>query len=359
MKEDIKSKLMSTKTSPIKSRDLLSTGSTLLNMACSGRPFGGIGKGHYLLLVGDSNSGKTWISRTLMAEASINENFDGYRLIFDNAENGSLMDDVHFFGPRMAERVEPPAGSMDSPINSSTVEEFYFNVDNALQDGRPFIYVLDSMDALDSEDDEEHFQKQKAAHGTKKEVAGTYGTAKARMNGKIRLVGNGLKKNGSILVVIAQTRDKIGFGAMFNPKTRSGGKALKFFAHIEIWCSVREKITKKYLEKNRTIGTLCQMKVERSRITGVNGCTVEVPIYHSTGIDDIGGCIDYLIDEGHWKKTKQGVITAQEFEVSLKRDALIRHIEEDELESELRRTVAAVWRSIEEACAISRKSRYT
>jgi len=60
----------------ISDSNLLSTGSTLLNLACSGRVNGGFLKGFYYFIVGDSKSGKTFLSLTCLAEASINKDFD-------------------------------------------------------------------------------------------------------------------------------------------------------------------------------------------------------------------------------------------------------------------------------------------
>jgi len=55
----------------------LSTGSALLNLAISGQADVGMLPGYYYYFVGDSNSGKTWIARTCLAEATINTNYDG------------------------------------------------------------------------------------------------------------------------------------------------------------------------------------------------------------------------------------------------------------------------------------------
>ena len=56
-------------------KDFVSTGSTLLNLACTGFPDRGFAKGYYYFIVGDSESGKTWLALTCLAEASINKNF--------------------------------------------------------------------------------------------------------------------------------------------------------------------------------------------------------------------------------------------------------------------------------------------
>jgi hypothetical protein len=53
----------------------LSTGSTLLNLACSDRPDAGYFKGAYYYLVGDSQAGKTWLLLSCFAEACRNPQF--------------------------------------------------------------------------------------------------------------------------------------------------------------------------------------------------------------------------------------------------------------------------------------------
>jgi recombination protein RecA len=353
--EDIKKSLRRRPRSPIRPVDLLSTGSTLLNLACSGRRSGGIPKGTYANFCGDSTSGKTWLAKSCLAEASINSEFDDYRFIFDNAENGSLMDDSHFFGPKMAARVEPPATDRGRAVYSTTVEEFYFHVDDALQDGRPFIYVLDSMDALDADADKRHFSKLKKAHRGDREVEGSYYTAKAKINSQIRLVGNELARTGSILIVISQAKDKIG---SFVPgqKTIAGGKAVKFYAHLQIWSSVRRHLKKKFHDKDRELGIVATFRVEKNRVTGRQR-SVEVPIYHSYGMDNTESCINFLIDEKHWKMRK-GIVHATELDVILLASKLPVYVEAEGKERVLQRAVQKVWNEIEDALTVKRHPRY-
>jgi RecA/RadA recombinase len=341
----------------VKVSDLLSMGSTPLNLACSGYASGGLPKGTYALFVGQSSAGKTWVAKTVLAELSINPLFADYRIIFDNPENGSYMNDRRFFGKGMAGRMEPPAGTKESPIHSATVEDFYFNVDDAIKDGRPFIYVLDSMDAIDTMADKDHFQKRKNARGSQKEVAGSYGTSKARLNGMIRLVGNALPKSGSILIVIAQAKENIGFDAKFNPLTRSGGTALKFYAHLEVWFSVKKHVKKKYRDKDWEQGVIVKAKVAKSRLHG-RVRTVEFPILHSAGIDDTGGCVDFLLEHGHWKKTGAGIKAAEFSEAPLGRESLVELIETTDRTNELRQLVGKVWDEIERAVAVNRRNKY-
>lgn len=353
--QKLKEKLQAKKqTKPLEG---LSTGSTLLNLACTNHPNIGFTKGRYFFIVGDSSSGKSFLSMTCLAEASINPAFDDYRFINDNPEDGILMDKIKYFGKRVAERMEPPEGTIDNPIHSSTVEEFYFHVDDALEQGRPFIYILDSMDCLTTEDDQDKFKEQKKARDKDKSVSGTYGTSKAKGNSRnLSQIIPKLKKTGSILIIISQTRDNIGFGAQFNPKTRSGGKALRFYATCEIWSSVKEHIKKTVLGKPRDIGIVSQLKVKKNRQTGREP-VIEVNILHSVGIDDLGSMINYLLEEKHWSETRK-VIDATEFEVKMKEEDLIAHIESNNLEKKLKQTVYNVWKEIESGCTVKRKNKY-
>ena len=340
----------------IKRSDLLSTGSTLLNLACSGNPYGGFLCGKYYLLVGDSTSGKTFLSMSCFAEACRSRRFHKYRLVYDNAEDGMLLDVAGLFGKTTAVRVEPPARDEDNnPIYSRTVEDFYYHVDDAVQDGSPFVYVLDSMDALYSEEDSTKFQQQKAAHKQGRETTGSYGTAKAKANSAgIRRILSGLSKTGSILIVVSQTRDNLGFG--FERKTRSGGKALRFYSTVEIWSSVSGVVKKTIRGKARKIGTKIKLQIKKNRTTGKLH-EVETLIYPSYGIDDIGSCIDYLTAEGQWKKTKK-TIKAEGLGISGTRESLIETIEREGLVRQLQSVVGDCWREIEEAGELNRKKRY-
>lgn len=355
--EYIKQQLMKTQQlEQITESDYLSTGCTLLDLACSDTIKGGFIKGKYYFLVGDSASGKTFLSLTCLAEASNNKNFDNYRFIYDNSEGGALMSIEKFFGAKVVKRLEAPnVDKNNMPIYSSSIEEFYYNVDDALQEDRPFIYVLDSMDSLTSDAEIEKFEETKAAYEKGKQVSGSYGDGKAKKNSaNLRRLMGPLKESGSILIILNQTRDNLGFG--FEKKSRAGGHSLRFYACLEMWSSVKGKITKTYKNKKRQIGIKCCIQLKKNRLTGKER-TIEVPIYYSYGFDDIGCCVDYLIEEEVWV-IKKNTIHADDFGVKYSRDKLINHIEENSLENDLKMIVQETWKSIEDACALKRKKRY-
>jgi RecA/RadA recombinase len=337
-------------------RNLLSTGSTLLNLACSGNPYGGFLRGKYYFIVGDSTSGKTFLSLTCFAEAVHNKSFKKHRLIYDNIEDGCLIDVDTLFGEDVADRIESPSQTKDgAPIYSRTIEEFYYHIDDAVKKNKPFIYVLDSMDGLSSEAEESKFNEHKKAHRKGTQSPGSYGDGKAKKNSEgLRKVLSGIRKSGSILLVLSQTRDNLGFG--FAKKTRAGGHALRFYATVEFWSSVLDTIKKTVKKKKRSIGVHISVEVKKNRITGLLH-KVQMDIYPSYGIDDIGSCVDYLVDEGWWGMAKN-TIAADEFKLEGTREKIIKHIEEKGLETELQSIVGKCWKEIEAECALKRKSKY-
>ncbi|KON32541.1 hypothetical protein AC477_02835 [miscellaneous Crenarchaeota group-1 archaeon SG8-32-1] len=345
--EDIKKKLKRSKEKTLTDKDFLSTGSTMLNLACTDYPDKGFAKGRYYLLVGTSSSGKTFLSLTCLAEAARNPNFNSYLFIYNDVERGAMMDIEKFFGKKVAQRLKVK--------HSYTIEDFYYHLDRMLKREIPFIYILDSMDALTSEFELAKFQKKRKAHEEEKETAGSYGDGKAKVNSQnLRQAINQLEKTGSILIIINQTRDKlVGFGG---GKTRSGGHAMQFYACLEIWSDVKGRIKKTYKKKEREQGKLCTLRVRKNRVKGKDR-TIQVPIYHSYGIDDVGSCVDYIISEGHWKK-KKGSVKAHEFDFEGNRNQLIDYITKEGMERDLAEIAAEVWKDIEEAVAIKRKPRY-
>lgn len=350
---------------PIPDADLLKTGSTILDLAISGRRAGGIPKGKYVWMVGDSSSGKTFLMLTCLAEASINPAFDDYRFIYDNAEDGALMDMERYFGARMAGRLEPPSGTTDEPVYSEEIEDLYFHLDDALTEaekpnGRPFIYLLDSMDALDSKYAKKKFDEAKKAARKGTTAKGDYGDGKAGKNStSLRRVVARLRATGSILLVLSQTRDNIGAGMFEEQQTHAGGHALKFYATVQLWSSVGSKIKRTVRERDLQIGVNCRVRVRKNRITGKER-TVEFPIYYDTGIDDLGGMVDFLTFWKVWGKKKGGLIDASgDFDgVVKRREDLIQWIEDNDLREDLEDVVEAAWRDIEGGTAVTRRSKY-
>jgi RecA/RadA recombinase len=359
--KDVRSKLKLRPEPPILDTDYLPTGYTGMDLAISGTAKGGLVKGKYFHWIGDSEAGKTFVALTSLAEASINPNFNDYRLIYDPTEDGALMEIERYFGRRLARRLEPPARRKGRPAHSETIEDFYFNLYDALADGLPpCIYVLDSMDALSSTAEEKKFKQNRKIHARQKDedpdakLKGSYGDGKAKANSAgIRTVLHRLKKKKSILIVISQARDDLsGMGQ----GTNSGGRALRFYAAAQIWFSIAGKIKKEVRGIDRDLGMISRVTVKKNRLTGRHA-TVSFPIYHSHGIDNVGGCVDFLVKEKEWRK-KKGVIDAHDLGVRLRREDLIRYIEDEDAEAQVAQVMERVWNEIARECSVDRKNRY-
>lgn len=340
--DKIKDKLRKRKESP-KPSEFLSTGSTLLDIALNG----GFAKGTYHLLVGKSSSGKTWLGLTALAEASINPIFTDYQLIYDGPEDGARMDFTKFFGSSLAKRIKLRS--------SQTVEEFYYSLDDLTE---PFVYVLDSESSLSSKDEKEKHQESKRAWKKGTQTTGSYGDGKAKKHSShLRQVIGKLKETGSILLIVSQSRDNIGFGSQFEKETRGGGRALTFYATTELWFSRTKSLKRTVRGKQRKIGNIMQVKVRKNRESGREPI---IPIHHyfSVGFDDIGACIRWLVTEKHWSQNKQGIISVPEWELDLKTENLISTIQEEGREKELREIVSKVWQEIDSACEVKRRNKY-
>lgn len=340
----------------------LSSGSTLLNLACSGMPDVALTKGRYFWMVGDSSSGKTFLTLTFLAEAARNRHWSEYQIIFDNVEDGALMNIEEFFGAKLAARLKPPAIDKEgSPVFSQSAEDFYFRLDTLLTEvesgkASPFIYLLDSMDALTTDYEQKKFAEKKKASEGGPAAKGDYGDGKAKMNSTwLRSVVGRLRETGCTLIVLSQTRDNVEGGMFEPPTTHAGGRALKFYATWQLWSSNSGKITKSVSGKERQIGIYSRIQIKKNRLTGKEW-TVTVPIYHSYGIDNVGANIDWLVDEKKW--TGGAKIHAKDFGVELPRTKLISYIEEKGLERDLELLVAEHWSELEESCSLQRKKRF-
>ena len=338
------------------SKFLLSTGNTLMNLALSDSTEGGYHAGKMVNLIGDSSSGKTILALTMLAEANLHPKMKEYDLIFDDVESALEIDIEALFGKSLAKRIIYK--------KSNTIEDFYGAIYNQIVSGKPFIWVLDSFDALTSRDEQRRaaeFGKQESQRDEEEDnlddvekAKGSWKTEKPKMASEIfRVITGEIKKTDSFVMVISQTRDNLGFGAMFTPKTRSGGKALKFYATHEIWLATG----KSHKKLSRTIGSDCMVKVTKNKITGKRR-EIIFPIYYDYGVDSIESCINFLINEKHWKSSG-GKVYAPEFaSTQLTIVNLVKMIEDENKSNRLHILVGEVWNEIEDKIKLNRKPKY-
>lgn len=333
--------------------ELFSTGSTLLNLVCSDKAAGAFSPGTMVNIIGDSESGKTLLALTVLAEAANNSRFDKHLLIYDDVEAALGFDIQGLFGTKLSKRIKGPNGVV-SKSRSNRIEEYYYSLDDLLDKGDPFVYVIDSADALTSKHGEAKFKESKKAHRDGKEVAGNYGLEKPKIHSEwIPLVVGRLCDTKSLLIVVSQTRDNIGMS--FAPKTRSGGRALKFYAFHEMWLAKKKGLSKTVRKIKRETGIQAMVKVSKNKATGRSG-KVEFPILYSYGLDNITSCAEYLVSEGVWKKGS--VLSTGTFGFKGKITGLPDYVNENDKHKELADLCETTWKQAIEDASVKWEKRY-
>ena len=341
---------------------LIPSGSTMLNLACSDNPFGAFALGRIVTLPGGSASGKTMLMLTTLAECANDKRFNDYDLIYDDGEETCDGFDIKYlFGEKLKKRIVAPQYNKDNEsLHSETIQDFKANILTKVDEGKPFIYILDSLDSLTSNEElkKEYRQALVKAKDPEavKELKGSYKTEKAKAIGEtLRMINNHLKYTKSALFIVQQERTNIGvtFGSK---KTTSGGMAPFFYSTHQVWLNLKAPITKEVKKQNRKIGHKIVVSVKKNKITGKLR-NIEFDIYYDYGLDNIASCIDFLTSTGHWKKTKN-TIEAHELHLLSSKNVLIEEIEEKKLQYELQKITGEVWLKIEESLRLNRGRRF-
>ena len=339
---------------------LIPTGVTLLNLACSGTAHGGLGMGKINTMPGSSSSGKTFLGLNILAAIANDQRFDEYKIVYDDAEASLEINIPHLFGNKLVNRLSAPKMSKaGEPIYSGTIQEFKNNILATIDKGKPFIWLLDSLDSLSSDEEMEKEYKEaiKAAKSEEhvKELKGSYNTDKAKIIGQVlRMINGSIADTGSCVNIIQQTRANLNAGLFGKKEITSGGMAPFFYStHVIQTSKVK---THKDSKHGWIIGQRTKCEISKNKLTG-NKRNIEFDIFNDTGIDDVGSSIDFLLQYDFWKKSGQ-TINAVELELTGTRSKLIEYIEENNLESELVAVTETAWNQIEESLKSTRKKRF-
>lgn len=249
---------------------------------------GGWACGRVVNVVGDRSAGKT----LLAIEATAN-----FHMLFPD-ELKRYAESEHAFDAGYAEALGMPVDAVefipkDQPFR--TVQDFFNDLEDfckrVMAHKRPkgaaprALYVLDSLDAL-SDDDELNRAPEDGA---------TFGAAKAKkMSEMFRRIVGPLEEAGVLLIVVSQLRDKI--GAMFGEKhTRSGGRALDFYASHIVWLHEVGKITQTQNSVKRVIGVDVKARVKKNKV-GLPFRECKYPILFGYGVDDLTANVEWLFE---------------------------------------------------------------
>ena len=285
--------------------NMISSGSSLLNLHLTGSVYGAFITGKIYHIVGTSTSGKTMVCLHTIANIVMDEKYDDYDIIMDEPEGGNDVDMEEMFGPVTASRIKAPRYDEETgdPIHSKTAEDFYDNLTRLKNEGKKFFYFLDSMDGLTSEADIKKIEENLKLRDAGKDAGGSFGMGKASVNSKrLGVEKSTLGHTGNTLFIISQERDDISFGAPMGAKSYSGGKALKFYATCQIWFRHKKELTKTIKGKPRPVGNKAVMYLPKNRLTGQKHKNIPLTISFNDGIDDIMDMLEFLIDESVLKK---------------------------------------------------------
>lgn len=264
------------------------TGCKLLDMVVGGnKNIYGFPSGRFINIVGDKSAGKTFLSNEILAWAYHNFDTKKFKWVYDDCESGYSFDTQNLYGFEIMP---------ENPIHSTTVEEAFCNISDFADrlKGEQFgIYVLDSLDALTSQEQDERAEERlKAFHNEKTFDKGTYGMQKQKYLSQefFPQLCSKIEDKNILVIIISQVRENVDMFS-FEKFSRSGGKAMDFYAHTVLWLATAKKI----LKKNTPVGVVVKAKVTKSKTPRpFRECLFS--FLYDYGLDNIGTSVDYLFD---------------------------------------------------------------
>jgi len=349
----------------ITSDRLIDSGSTLINCACSDNPDGAFALGTINTFPGQSQAGKTVLMLTMLALCAKDSRFDNYDLIMDDSEETVGGFDLEYLFEPVVGRMIYPKYDGDIPRPSETIQDFKANVLTRCKTGKPFIYILDGLDALTSDEElerEYHNAMKKAkSQAQAEELKKGYHTEKAKHIGEaLRMINGMIKRSDSVLMFTQQTRQNIGPGWGEPDWITSGGEAPFFYSFHRVYLSTGPARTAESHGLKHKIGSMIRAEIIKNKLTGKRRKVgIEFDIYEDLGIDDVASCVDFLKKTGHWTMSgawmqAPGILKGED---KMQRMDLIRHIEKEQAQSELRKIVGKIWKEIEEDIRLNDRAR--
>ena len=263
-----------TDNTPTDIKDFISTGSSMLDLAISNRPNGGIAVGRITEINGLESSGKSLLGAHILAETQKK----GGVAVYIDTETSVSQEFMQVIGIDMSKMLY---------LHLETVEDIFeaiVEIVTKVRESDKDRLVTIMVDSL-------------AAATTKVELEADFdkdgwATAKAIIISKaMRKITQMIGRQKVALVFTNQLRQKL--GVMFgDPWTTSGGKALPFHASTRIRLKNTGQIKDK---KNNTIGMKMRAQVIKNRL-GPPMRHADFELYFESGIDDEGSWLKVMKD---------------------------------------------------------------
>lgn len=323
------------------------SGVTLLDLACTDTLDGFCTAGHSVNIIGDRNSGKTALAIASMAE-TFKRHGNQFGYDFYDVENAFSFDTAALFGDKFAKALNVIPVPLEEDWCTEALAQ---KMIDSMEKGPRFI-VIDSMDAM---------RPRKEFDNTDDILKGKRGIDPRAVanNYMFRAIIPKIAQSGSFLIYLSQSRDHIGFGSSFmNLKTRSGGKALGYYAYVELWLSVGTAIKVGDIK----IGNWVVGRIERSKANGKSKRVAKFPIMPAYGIDDVQANVEWLAEQGVIDCIRK-VYDLAGLDMEYKGKEPCLHIESNNLTGKLTEAVKAQWDKVEQEMIDKtfggRKPRYT
>jgi len=268
-------------TTPTDIKDFVSTGSTMLDLAISNKPNGGIAVGRITELNGLESSGKSLIGAHILAETQKK----GGVAVYIDTETAVSTEFLSAIGVDTDSMLYLHLETVEDIFHA--IEEIVAKVRESDKD-RLVTILVDSLAAASTNVEmESDFDKD------------GWATSKAIIISKaMRKITQMIGRQQIALVFTNQLRQKL--GVMFgDPWTTSGGKALPFHSSTRIRLKNTGQIKDK---KNNTIGMKMRAQVIKNRL-GPPMRHADFELYFETGIDDDGSWLKVMKDH---RLVKQG-----------------------------------------------------
>jgi len=232
-------------------------------------------------IIGDESTGKSLLA--IEACANFNRQYEKGLMFYRESESA--------FDDNYAAALGMPVDKVEfiEPDKFVTIEDFYEDLndcaDKCIRREVPGVYILDSLDAMTSKEELE-----------RKFGEASYSMERAKQMGKLfRLLKAKVREANMCLIIISQTRDKINATMFGKKKTRSGGRALDFFASQCLWLSHLDTINTTRGEVKRATGIRIRAKCEKNKIS-LPYRTCEFTITFGHGINSLASSLDFLED---------------------------------------------------------------